>query len=264
MSIHTRSRKAKESGAAKTSFALNPEFGYLNSQVLDKDAFTRYFGAPAGEETQLELQELSSGTEVLREGARSAPRDEIKPTIVKIEKENLSSSRKIDVFPKILATSQPNSLKRQRREVEPKMEDLHPGLPQMSEHDILRARISHLEHEVACLRHEIDTKATTERVIRDLQLEWQHMRADCLAFQTRVGGLGVRMHRAENHIDEIAQYLPQHHGWKSEIGSDFDPDCTLAEVEDGSQPVMWEWSQEGSQEDEWDSSVVEERKEIDV
>lgn len=168
------------------------------------------------------------------------------------------------VFPQILATSQTNSLKRQRREVEPKMEDLHPVLPQMSEQDILRARISHLEHEVARLRHEIDTKATTERVIRDLQLEWQHMRADCLAFQTRVGGLGVRMHRAENHIEEIAQYLPQHHGWKSEMGSDFDPDCTLAEVEDGSQPAMLEWSQEGSQEDGWDGLVVEERKEIDV
>jgi hypothetical protein len=60
---------------------------------LDKEAFTRYLGAPAGEETQLELQELSSGMKHFCEGARSAPRDEVKPTMVKIEKENLSSSR---------------------------------------------------------------------------------------------------------------------------------------------------------------------------
>jgi hypothetical protein len=40
--------------------------------------------------------------------------------------------------------------------------------------------------------------------------------------------------------------LPSLYGWKSEIGSDFDPDATL-DGEDGSQPVVepW-WSEEGS------------------
>ncbi|KAF8144103.1 hypothetical protein K438DRAFT_1783153 [Mycena galopus ATCC 62051] len=243
MSSHNRTRKAKERRAAKTSFALNPEFGYLNSQVLDKDAFTHYWGAPAGQETQLEWQERTSGMTQFCDGAQSAPRDEVKATVVKIEKENLSSSREIGVSP------QPISLKRQRRKVEPKMEDQHPVLPQMSEQDALHARISQLENEVVRLRHEIDTRATTERVIRDLQLEWQHMRADCLAFQTRVGGLG---------------HLPQHRGWKSEMESDFDPDWTLAEVEDGSQPALLDWSQQGFQEDEWDDSVVEERKDLEI
>jgi hypothetical protein len=72
--------------------ALNPDFGYFNSQVSDKDAFRHYLNVPAGEKTQAELQELSqntampshveSGGDILRTHSDTAP------ITVKIEKEN--------------------------------------------------------------------------------------------------------------------------------------------------------------------------------
>jgi hypothetical protein len=121
------------------------------------------------------------------------------------------------------------------------------------EHDIVPAiveplpsdklRISVLEAEVAGLRSQIlVNQQTTERIIQELQRDWQTRRQDCIDCQVRVRGLRVRMDRVEGHIDEIVVHLPAHHGWKSEVGSDYDPDITLAEVEveDGSQP---EWTQ---------------------
>jgi hypothetical protein len=132
-----------------------------------------------------------------------------------------------------------------------------PGIIERNRSDALR--ISQLEAEVAHLRSEIlVNQLAAERVIRELQRDWQYMPQDCINFQVRVGGLIVRMDRVERHTDEIVGHLSGHHGWKSEIGSDFDPDATLAEVEveDGSQPVEeWiqghDWSEElGEGEDE--------------
>lgn len=126
-------------------------------------------------------------------------------------------------------------------------------------------RISQLENEVMRLRRENEAnQAAAERVIQDLKLEWRHVRGDCIAFQSRVGGLGVRMNRVEGHVEQIVEHLPGHRGWHSEVGSDFDPDATLADVdfEDGSQPVeVYEAWTEGQNRGGPD---VDESKEIDA
>jgi hypothetical protein len=104
-----------------------------------------------------------------------------------------------------------------------------------------KLRISVLEAEVSGIRKQIVAKQqTTQHIIQELQQDWQTMRQDCIDCQVRVQGLRVRMDRVEGHVHEIVVHLPAHHGWKSEVGSDYDPDITLAEVEveDGSQP---EW-----------------------
>jgi hypothetical protein len=65
------------------------------------------------------------------------------------------------------------------------------------------------------------------------------------------------MDRVEGHIDEMAIHLPAHHGWRSEVGSECDPDTTLAdvEVEDGSQPVE-DWTQDRSVEVDRDEKGI--------
>lgn len=121
-------------------------------------------------------------------------------------------------------------------------------------------RISQLENEVAVLRREmLANQEAAERVIQGLQHEWKEMLRTCVYFQNRVGGFGVRMNRVEGHVDEIVAHLPSHRGWRSEVGSDFDPDTTLAdmEFEDGSQPLE-PWTHE----QDW--SDVDVKKEIDV
>lgn len=75
---------------------LNPAFGYLNSQVLDKDAFRAHLGAPAGEETQRELQEASQNNmdqeDPRRGGIQHVKLESVdaKCMAVKIEKENIA------------------------------------------------------------------------------------------------------------------------------------------------------------------------------
>lgn len=55
--------------------------------MADKNAFSRYLGAAAGEQTQLELQELSEHTTLAPGRADSGATDsDTKP--IKIEKEN--------------------------------------------------------------------------------------------------------------------------------------------------------------------------------
>lgn len=116
-------------------------------------------------------------------------------------------------------------------------------------------RISQLENEVAVLRHEIlANRADDTRIIQELQREWQEMQRTGLHLQTRVGGLRVRMGRVEDHVDQMVLDLPGHHRWSSETGSD--PDTTLAEMEDGSQPVE-EWTQA----QDWSHSGVDVKKE---
>jgi hypothetical protein len=71
---------------------VNPDFGYLNSQVPDKTAFKYYLGALAGEQTQLELQEVSQNTSADIKSEAGIAVTEVKSPVVKIEKENLPPS----------------------------------------------------------------------------------------------------------------------------------------------------------------------------
>lgn len=91
-------------------------------------------------------------------------------------------------------------------------------------------------------------------IINELRSEWELMRRECIFLQTRVGGFGVRLNRVEEHVDEIVEHLPDHHGWRSEVGSNYDPDTILADIEDGSQPV----------DEDWYDSEVGMKKEVDV
>lgn len=91
-------------------------------------------------------------------------------------------------------------------------------------------------------------------IINELRSEWELMRRECIFLQTRVGGFGVRLNRVEGHVDEIVEHLPDHHGWRSEVGSNYDPDTILADIEDGSQPV----------DEDWYDSEVGMKKEVDV
>jgi hypothetical protein len=63
----------------------------------------------------------------------------------------------------------------------------------------------------------------------------------------------------ENHVDELACRVPAHHGWLSDIGSDFDPETTLPICDDGSQPVEDEYSQVL-----WFNKDVEAEEELDT
>ncbi|KAF7364703.1 hypothetical protein MVEN_00340100 [Mycena venus] len=250
MRRQTLDRKPKALGTAKSAFAVNPDFGYLHTQVPDKDAFRYYMNAPAGRETQDELQEFSQDSTAgyaALEGSIMETKLEIQPITVKAEKENLP------LTPTVLrAVSRVQSSTKRARvdELEDHAVKLEPDIVEPLPSDKLR--ISVLEAEVASLRSQIlVNQQTTERIIQELQRDWQAMRQDCIDSQVRVRGLRVRMDRVEGHVDEIVVHLPACHGWKSEVGSDFDPDITLAEVEveDGSQPE-WTQSQTWSNESE--------------
>lgn len=136
----------------------------------------------------------------------------------------------------------PGRLKRARIEVAAVKteEDCGPVLGEPSQSASPSLRIAQLQNEVAVLRAQIRVNQETMDRFIGMQHDWEDLRQTCLRFQSRVGGLSVRMNRVEGHIDEIVEHLPAHYGWKSEIGSDFDPDATI-EVEDGSQPVVDPW-----------------------
>ncbi|KAJ7914120.1 hypothetical protein B0H13DRAFT_2325707 [Mycena leptocephala] len=231
---------------------VNPDFGYLNSQVPNKHAFRSHLGARAGEQTQIELQELS-------QVAAEPSNNDFKAGIshlevnVKFEKENTPLSVPA-VFPTVAPTVRAHKRARMEDDTVKAEEDYVRVPPQLSKSASLH--ILQLEAEVALLRREIrDNHEATQRVIQGLQRDLEDMRGTCLAFQKRVDGLRVRVNRAEGHIDEIVGHLPAHYGWRSEVGSDFDPDTTLTEVDDGSQPVDEPW---------WpDTSDVEVKKEND-
>ncbi|KAJ6451531.1 hypothetical protein C8R47DRAFT_1215649 [Mycena vitilis] len=220
---------------------VNPDFGYLNSQIPDKKAFTAHFGAPAGGQTQLELQELSQARpapsiqfkfqilEVLEDVKPTAKEvieaaKEVKP-VVKIEKENIPASVSH------LETGRPPT-KRVRLDTEAK----YPGAATKTAGDFNR-RINELETELDFLRHKIhDNQAAAERAVNNLRIEWEQKFRASIGLQMRLDGLRVRVHRVGGHVDQIVEHLPNHYGWKSDIGSDFDPDTTMAEFEDNTQP----------------------------
>ncbi|KAJ6453245.1 hypothetical protein C8R47DRAFT_1229118 [Mycena vitilis] len=253
----SKARTSKTLSQARSAFAVNSDFGYLNSQVPDKDAFRHFVGAQAGEETQLELEEYSTPDPAPRPGVGGAHVLGDKSASVKIEKENDAESIvSIAVSPAAVRGSKrarhEASAVKAEKECDPVLRE--PGRD-------AAMRITQLENEVALLRAQLRTNQdATDRYLDGLQREWENVRAVCLGFKDRVGGLGVRMERVEGHIDEIVEHLPAHHGWKSEVGSDFDLDTTI-EVEDGSQPVEEPWWDEGSQPVEepwWDEGVKKE------
>ncbi|KAJ7792012.1 hypothetical protein B0H13DRAFT_2516502 [Mycena leptocephala] len=264
-------RNAKELGAAKSTFVVNPDFGYLNSQVPNKHAFRSHLGARAGEQTQIELQELS---QVAVEPSNNDFKAGISRLEVNVnfEKENIPLSGTTrpcisEYTSSDLASTGSTSCISYRRAYSPRTQTSTDGRRHVkAEEDYVRVppqlsksaslHILQLEAEVALLRREIrDNHEATQRVIQGLQRDLEDMRGTCLAFQKRVDGLRVRVNRAEGHIDEIVGHLPAHYGWRSEVGSDFDPDTTLTEVDDGSQPVDEPW---------WpDASDVEVKKEND-
>ncbi|KAJ7623990.1 hypothetical protein B0H17DRAFT_1219041 [Mycena rosella] len=241
----SRPRKSKALSLARSSFALNPDFGYLNSQVPDENAFRYHLGAPAGEETQVELglaHTTSPGDVQEYEAKPTIAVAHGRPIIIKNEdKENIA----LDLL------SRPPSTKRARVEssVRVKTEEgtrlvpvAEPASAEPAGGD--RLRISQLEKEVLLLRHEIAAShEARERDIEDLQREWRNMLTDCKYFQSRVKGFGIRLFRVEDRVDEIAAQVPGYHGSRSGIGSEYDPDTTFVE-EDGSQPVegLQEWS----------------------
>ncbi|KAJ7813709.1 hypothetical protein B0H13DRAFT_2382244 [Mycena leptocephala] len=99
-------------------------------------------------------------------------------------------------------------------------------------------RVAQLEAEVADLRRQlIANQLATKEAMQDLRQELTFLQVDFTGWQAHVGGL-------RGHIDEVVARLPDHHGWRSEVGSDLDLDTTLAaEFEDGSQPLdRWNWT----------------------
>ncbi|KAJ7430303.1 hypothetical protein B0H11DRAFT_2263738 [Mycena galericulata] len=239
------SRPRRGVGSLKSSFALNPEYGYLNSQVGDRDAFKHHLPASAGEETQAELQEPSQSTPTASRFELETPTAEVKPIVVKIEKENK--------LPTALSPVPKRSLKRVRvEECVAKTEECLTPTPTPTEQ---AGRISELESEVLALQHQMATnQEAAMRVIDDMRSEWELMRRECIFLRARVGGFGVRLNRVEGHVDEVVEHLPDLHGWRSEVGSNYDPDMILADIEDGSQPV----------EDDWYDSQVGTEKEVDM
>ncbi|KAJ7468422.1 hypothetical protein B0H11DRAFT_2238888 [Mycena galericulata] len=229
------SRPRRGVGSLKSSFALNPEYGYLNSQVGDRDAFKHHLPASAGEETQAELQEPSQSTPTASRFELETPTAEVKPIVVKIEKENK--------LPTALSPVPKRSLKRVRvEECIAKTEECVTPTPTPTEQ---AGRISELESEVLALQHQMATnQEAAMHVINNLRSEWELMRR----------GFGVRLNRVEGHVDEVVEHLPDLHGWRSEVGSNYDPDMILADIEDGSQPV----------EDDWYDSQVGAEKEVDM
>ncbi|KAJ7271315.1 hypothetical protein B0H12DRAFT_1067168 [Mycena haematopus] len=244
-----KGRKSKTLAQARSVFALNPDFGYLNSQVPDKTAFRRFVSGPAGAETQLELQELSQRMTAPCTGDFKpvASLTDTKPANVKIEKENTPTVSTVSHESHLI----PGRLKRPRLEVHDAMpvktEELEDSISTPAESSQSTAlRIAQLENEVAFLRAQIRVdQDATDSTIQGLQRDWEDLRRTSLYFHNRVDGLRVRVNRVEGHIDEIVEHLPAHYGWKSEIGSDYDPDATL-DMEDRSQPVVEAWWPEES------------------
>ncbi|KAJ7786954.1 hypothetical protein B0H14DRAFT_3506185 [Mycena olivaceomarginata] len=177
-STHRRNSDRKHKALGTVS-ALNPDFGYFNSQVSDKDAFRHYLNAPAGEKTQAELQELSQDTTAgyKSEGSILRTDADTKPITVKIEKENYP------LTPAVLrAVSPGQSLTKQARVEEDhvKIDDGSvPGVVERVPSD--RLRISLLEAEVANLHTQmLSDQQAFEPAIRELQQNWHIMRGDCI------------------------------------------------------------------------------------
>ncbi|KAJ7038973.1 hypothetical protein C8F04DRAFT_1255544 [Mycena alexandri] len=214
-----RRRKSKGDSAARSNFLLNPEFGHLNSQVKDRNAFRVHLGAPAGPETQRELQAASQHTADPADIERGPDIPDIKlesPTkavTVKVEKENIVLSAPTTAY---VARTNSSRLSAKRARIdEVKSEDL--GAPHSTNESL---RISQLEREVASLRREI-------QVIQDLRREWEGMRHEYKTLRVRVGFV-------EDHVDELALRVPA-----------LSPDALelLPICDNGSQPVDEDYSQ---------------------
>ncbi|KAJ7219882.1 hypothetical protein B0H12DRAFT_1078486 [Mycena haematopus] len=189
-------------------------------------------------------------------GGDMTPND-TKPIIVKIEKENDT----LNLAPptELCTVSRPSLTKPSKRarvtkdDVKNDIEtDETPSSPFKVQNQSDGLRVSQLEAEVVRLRNQIlVNQQAAERVVGDMQRDWEYMRQNLINCQVQVNGLIVRMDRVDRHVDEVVGHLPGHHSWRSDYGSDFDPDATLAEVEfeDGSQPIdEWihshDWSEE--------------------
>ncbi|KAJ7856263.1 hypothetical protein B0H14DRAFT_3643623 [Mycena olivaceomarginata] len=211
-------RKSKALAEARSAFTVNPDFGYLNSQVPDKNAFRHFVGGPAGDETQLELQELSQPTAAPWIGVSGTDPllADTKPASVKIEKENVLPMGNFRLtFPKYIAElytavptvspATPGRLKQPRVDVDAvKGEVSVPVVGELSSSATLR--IAQLENEMALLRAQLHTKQeATDKFIQGLQRDWDDLRRTCISFQNRVGGFGVRLNRVEGHIDEVVE-----------------------------------------------------------
>ncbi|KAJ7853041.1 hypothetical protein B0H14DRAFT_3450440 [Mycena olivaceomarginata] len=206
MDSGSRSRMSKDLGATKSAYMLNPAFGYLNSQVLDKDASAPIWVPRQAKRPNESFKRLHKITWTRRGGIQHVKLESVdaKCMAVKIEKENIALVPTPVAF--ALPPASPRLPAKKRARVEHhavKTEDLGAS-------DSL-LRISQLETEVALLCREV-------QVIRDLHDKWE--------------GPSPRV-----------QDWPAHHGWLSDIGSDFDPETTLPICDDGSQPVEDEYSQ---------------------
>ncbi|KAJ6498030.1 hypothetical protein C8R47DRAFT_1112592 [Mycena vitilis] len=251
-------RRAKGLGQARSKYTVNSDFGYFNSQVPDSTAFQHFLGAPAGEETQEELQGQKRMTTAPNNESSLPLHADIKPAAVKTEKENI---------PLGVHTVHPTDqvrFKRARLD-EVKTEERAFDLPLAGDSDSKTCwrRISQLEEEVSVLRRELRaSQDSVNRVIEVLQRDREELRRASI-------GLGARMNRVEGHVNEMVDNFPAHGGWRSEVGSRFDPDWTLAEVEDGSQPIDDHTVEDGSQpvEEPWwavDGLDVDVKQEEDV
>ncbi|KAJ6589173.1 hypothetical protein B0H19DRAFT_1248729 [Mycena capillaripes] len=172
-------RKFKALGETQSAFIVNSDFSYFNSQVSDKDAFRHFVGAPAGEETQLELQEPSQPIVALADGGLESGRSlaDTKPAIVKIEKENLLSA--IPAMPAVLGRLK-QALVEAETEVVKTESDSAPILGESPD-----LRISQLENEVAHLRQQIcANQEASEVFIRGLKHEWMVSRGCFLTSRT--------------------------------------------------------------------------------
>ncbi|KAJ6538248.1 hypothetical protein B0H10DRAFT_2245918 [Mycena sp. CBHHK59/15] len=262
-------RAAKELGAARLAYTLNPDFGYLNSQVPDKIAFRRCMNGPAGDQTQEELQELTQDTEALPPSVRSSdsmPFVKVEP----IEKKNIAPS----VYTENRWKADKSSSSQSHREKRPRLESLDSvaiksepestpiqGAAAGENRNSLH-RIANLEQEVARLHAEHkEYQALMEQVIVGLKRDLRQTQGD-LAFRIQFGGVLVRMARLERHMDELVDELKVSRPWKSDVGSDYDPDATLADFEDGTQPDgPDDWRSAGTS---WDWDDEDDKKQNDV
>ncbi|KAJ7239149.1 hypothetical protein C8J57DRAFT_1727465 [Mycena rebaudengoi] len=230
-------RAVKALGAAKVSFGLNPEYGYLNSQVSDSVAFLHYQNAPAGTQTQLELQGLVSDpigpVPLIKAEFDSADKENWRCiTAADIKQSKSRGKRVVDSEQATISTERPTTRIKTEHHATPFV-----GSPCscVSDFHRLQDRISFLEAELAGVRIEFSTA---------INLATASLRSSVTSvrkFQTRVIQTQIRplsrgLHEMEEmtarHERELNAFL---HGEESKQQSfDDEPD-----LEDGSQPEEW-------------------------
>ncbi|KAJ7193996.1 hypothetical protein C8J57DRAFT_1545045 [Mycena rebaudengoi] len=228
-------RAVKVLGAAKVRFGLNPEYGYLNSQVPDSVAFLHYQNALAGTQTQLELQGVvpdpTGPAPFIKAEFDSADKENWR-SITATEQSKSRGKRVVDSEQATISAERPTTRIKTEHHTTPFV-----GSPCscVSDFQRLQDRISFLEAELAGVRIEFSTA---------INLATASLRSSVTSvreFQTRM--IQTQIHPLSRGLHEMEEMTARHerelnaflHGEGSKQQSfDDEPD-----LEDGSQPEEW-------------------------